>query len=123
MRILLIDDSRTMRHLIKLVIAALGEHEVEEANNGFDGLIRAQSFRPDLVIVDGEMPGMSGIEFVHGFRADNPQTPVLLVSSDPDHQTRLDALSAGASACIVKPFTPDLLSQRISELTEAQAAA
>ncbi|MGH7132655.1 MAG: response regulator [Phycisphaerales bacterium] len=120
MRILLIDDSRTMRHLVKLVIAALGDHAVEEAANAFDGLIRCRDLKPELVLVDGEMPGMSGLEFVHAFRADHPHTPVLVISSDPDHQTKMDALSAGANAVIVKPFTPDLLSQRISELLETQ---
>jgi len=124
MKILLIDDSTTMRNLQKSVLAQLGHTEIEEACDGQDGLDKAELFRPDLVLVDWSMPRMHGPTFVRAFRRTNKVTPVIMVSTESARRRVMEAIKAGVNGYVVKPFTPDLLSQRIGEtLAKTKAAA
>ncbi len=115
MKILLIDDSRTMRDIARSVLVQLGDVEVLEASSGEDGLNMARTMVPDLVLVDDTMPGMDGLAFVRALREDDDATPVVLVGSDNRQERVVDAVKAGASNYIAKPYTPDLLSQRVQE--------
>ena len=117
MKILLIDDSKTMRNIQKSVLAQLGHTEVEEACDGQDGLTKlaGPDCRPDLILVDWNMPNMDGLEFVRAFRAANKSTPVIMVTTESERTRVIEAIKAGVNNYVVKPFTPDLLSQRIGE--------
>tara|TARA_R110000868_G_scaffold241497_1_gene496125 strand:- start:104816 stop:105190 length:375 start_codon:yes stop_codon:yes gene_type:complete len=115
MRILLIDDSKTMRNIQRSVLKQLGYTEIEEACDGQDALSKIGAFKPDLCLVDWNMPIMDGLTFVTTFRQTNKSTPLIMVTSEAEKSRVIEAIKAGVNNYVVKPFTPDLLSERITE--------
>lgn len=123
MKILLIDDSKTMRNIQKSVLAQLGHTTVEEACDGQDALSKVGAYKPDLILVDWNMPNMDGLTFVKTFRQTNKTTPMIMVTTEAEKARVIEAIKAGVNNYVVKPFTPDLLSQRINEtLAKCQSA-
>ncbi len=124
MKILLIDDSKTMRNIQKSVLAQLGYTAIEEACDGQDALSKVGAFQPDLILVDWNMPNMDGLAFVKAFRAGNKTTPLIMVTTESEKSRVIEAIKAGVNNYVIKPFTPDLLSQRIGEtMSKANKAA
>ncbi len=115
MRIRLVDDSKTMRNIQKSVLTQLGHTHVQEACDGQDALSKVGAFKPDLLLVDWNMPNMDGLSFVKAFRQTNQSTPIIMVTTEAEKSRVIDAIKAGVNNYVVKPFTPDLLSQRIQE--------
>jgi two-component system chemotaxis response regulator CheY len=115
MRILLVDDSKTMRNIQRAVLAQLGHTDILEAGDGQDALSKAPAFRPELMLVDWNMPNMDGLTFVKAWRAVNKTTPIIMVTTEAEKARVIEAIKAGVNNYVVKPFTPDLLSQRIAE--------
>jgi two-component system chemotaxis response regulator CheY len=122
MKILLIDDSKTMRNIQKSVLTQLGYSTIEEACDGQDGLSKVAAFAPDLILVDWNMPNMNGLDFVKAFRGTNKATPVIMVTTESEKSRVIEAIKAGVNNYVIKPFTPDLLSQRINETIAKKAA-
>ncbi|MEO1584876.1 MAG: response regulator [Planctomycetota bacterium] len=122
MRILLVDDSKTMRNIQKSVLGQLGYTEIEEACDGQDALSKIGAFAPELLLVDWNMPNMDGLTFVKRFRANDKTTPIIMVTTESEKSRVIEAIKAGVNNYVVKPFTPDVLSQRINE-TLSKAAA
>lgn len=124
MKILLIDDSKTMRNIQKSVLAQLGHTTIEEACDGQDALSKVGAFQPELILVDWNMPNMDGLTFVKHFRQANKSTPVIMVTTESEKARVIEAIKAGVNNYVIKPFTPDLLSQRINEtMGKLKAAA
>ena len=115
MKILLVDDSKTMRNIQKGILAQLGYTEIEEAQDGLDALSKAGAFDPDLLLVAWNMPNMDGLTFVKTYRQNGKTQPVIMVTTEAEKSRVVEAIKAGVNNYVVKPFTPDLLSQRISE--------
>jgi two-component system, chemotaxis family, chemotaxis protein CheY len=115
MRIMLIDDSKTMRNIQKSVLKQLGYTEIEEASDGQDALSKISAFNPDLCLVDWNMPNMDGLAFVKAFRQQNKTTPLIMVTTEAMKPRVIQAINAGINSYIVKPFTPELLSERITD--------
>lgn len=115
MRIMLIDDSKTMRNIQKSVLKQLGYTDIEEACDGQDALSKVNAFNPDLCLVDWNMPVMDGLSFVKAFRQTNKSTPLIMVTTEAEKSRVIEAIKAGVNNYVVKPFTPDLLSERITE--------
>jgi two-component system, chemotaxis family, chemotaxis protein CheY len=110
-KILIAEDSPTMRSLMVSTIAAMGEFQVIEAANGFEALRILPREKVDLVITDINMPDINGLELV-SFIKTNPNyrsTPLLIVSTEGSERDREKGLSLGADAYLVKPFSPDEL--------------
>ncbi len=122
MRILLIDDSKTMRNIQKSVLKQLGHTDIEEACDGQDALNKIPEFKPELCLVDWNMPNMDGLTFVKTFRETDKTTPLIMVTTEAEKSRVIEAIKAGVNNYVVKPFTPDLLSERITE-TIAKCAA
>jgi two-component system chemotaxis response regulator CheY len=124
MKILLVDDSKTMRNIQKAVLAQLGHTDIQEACDGQDALSKVNAFKPDLLLVDWNMPNMDGLTFVKTYRQTNKATPIIMVTTEAEKSRVIEAIKAGVNNYVVKPFTPDLLSQRIQEtLARVQGVA
>jgi two-component system chemotaxis response regulator CheY len=123
MKILLVEDSKTMRNIQKSILAQMGEHEIVEACDGLDALSKC-GFGPELLLVDWNMPNMDGLTFVKQFRAKETKALIIMVTTEAEKSRVIEALKAGVNNYVIKPFTPDLLKQRIQDtLDRAKAAA
>jgi two-component system chemotaxis response regulator CheY len=118
MKILVVDDMSTMRRIVKNIMKQLGFANVEEAENGQDALdkLRAGSF--GFVISDWNMPVMTGIELLRGIRADDKlkTIPVLMVTAEAQKENLIEAIQAGVSNYIVKPFTAEVLQEKMNKI-------
>lgn len=115
MRFLIVDDSSTMRRIIINTLNKLGHQDVVEASNGRQGIERLIEGPVDLVITDWNMPEMNGIEFVRALRAsEGTRTlPVLMVTTNAAKDDIVEALRAGVTNYVVKPFTSDTIKEKI----------
>jgi two-component system, chemotaxis family, chemotaxis protein CheY len=123
MRVMLVDDSKTMRNIQRNILVGLGYNELEEACDGQDALSKVAAFNPQLILVDWNMPNMDGITFVKTYRSQGNKTPMIMVTTEAEKSRVVEAIKAGVNNYVVKPFTPEILSLRIKEtLAKAQAA-
>ena len=108
-KILLVDDSKTIRMLIKRNLRQAGfvEAEILEAEDGSQGLAIAVDESPDLILSDWNMPEMSGMEFLQALRAQGVDTTFGFITSESTDTYREQALAAGASFLLTKPFNAD----------------
>lgn len=116
-KILIAEDSPTMRALIVSTIAALGDYEIVEAANGFEALRILPREKVDLVITDINMPDINGLELV-SFIKSNPNyegTPLFIISTEGSERDREKGLALGANAYLVKPFAPEELQALIQK--------
>lgn len=124
MRVLVVDDNRHVRALVKQILGAV-DVQVDEADSGLAALAYCKTAPPDLVIVDFEMPGMSGATFTHALRGrasgEARPIPVLLMTGHGDMRRIEEATAAGVNSVIAKPLSPQVLFQRI-ELALLDAA-
>jgi len=121
MKILLVDDSKTMRNIQKSVLTQLGYTTIEEAGDGQDALSKATAFEPDLILLDWNMPIMDGPSFVKAFRKAGRQTPIIMVTTEAEKTRVVEAIKAGVNNYVVKPFTPEFLSEKINQTVKAAA--
>lgn len=115
MKTLIVDDSNTMRMIISSTLKKLGGHTIETACDGADAMSKVGAFKPDLVLLDWNMPNMNGLEFLKAFRATGAKTPVIMVTTEAEKARVIQAVQAGANNYLVKPFTADQLSKRVSD--------
>lgn len=118
MKILVVDDSRFMRHIIKNYLKIIGLANVVEASNGRDALALLKTERVDLVLSDLSMQGMNGIEFLKAVRADADlkETPFIMVTAEAQPYIVLEAKKARVSKYVLKPFTSNTLRENIREV-------
>ena len=123
MKVMLVDDSKTMRTIQRNILMQLGYKEIEEACDGQDALSKLAAFGPELLLVDWNMPNMDGITFVKTYRAQGGKSPVVMVTTEAEKTRVIEAIKAGVNNYGVKPFTPDSLAQRIAETLSRTKAA
>ena len=110
MKILIVDDSRVMRMLVRRTLrqAHIGEHDYEEADNGADALEKLKAFPADLILSDWNMPSMDGPSMLEAIRASgNDTVKVGFVTSQSSAEARERLRLAGAAFLVTKPFTPE----------------
>jgi len=113
--ILLIDDSLMMRRFIALYLS--GKYQVTDCATAEEAIrLVKNGFRPQLVISDLDLPGMSGMELIGHFQSSLPATPLIIVSGAKESKTRIEALALGADDFLTKPFHPAELDARIGKL-------
>jgi two-component system chemotaxis response regulator CheY len=114
-KILIVDDSKAMRMIVTRTLrqAGFGDHEYVEAENGAEGLAKAQEIKPDLVLSDWNMPEMSGIEFLQALRAAGDSVRFGFVTSESTDAMRGLADASGALFLIAKPFTADTFAEAL----------
>ncbi|MCD6197234.1 MAG: chemotaxis response regulator CheY [Deltaproteobacteria bacterium] len=120
MRILVVDDFATMRKVIKNLLRQSGYQNVTEAEDGVVALKELRSQKIDFVISDWNMPNMTGIELLKAVRADSELSslPFLMVTAESLKDNVLEAVKAGVSNYIVKPFTAEVLNEKIEKIIE-----
>ncbi len=123
MKVLLVDDSKTMRNIQKGILAQLGYSQIEEAADGLDALSKLGAFSPELLLVDWNMPNMDGLTFVKKYRASGGASPIIMVTTEAEKVRVVEAIKAGVNNYVVKPFTPDVLAERIKETLARVTAA
>ena len=123
MKFLVVDDSPTMRRIVINSLQRIGFSETIEAGDGQEALAKFDS-SVQFVITDWNMPTMSGTEFTKALRArpDGLHVPVLMVTARSVKEDILTAMEAGVNNYIVKPFTPQVLKEKIDALLPAAAA-
>ena len=124
MKILLVDDSSTMRRIIKNTLARLDHKNILEGADGLEGWT-ALDANPDveMLITDWNMPEMNGLELVKKVRADSRFTelPIIMVTTEGGKSEVIVALKAGVNNYIVKPFTPQILKEKLAAVFGVEA--
>jgi two-component system, chemotaxis family, chemotaxis protein CheY len=116
MRVLLVDDSNTMRRIQKNQITGLGITDVIEAGDGEDAMAKLREGMPvDLILLDWNMPVMDGLEFLKRVRADATfkDVRIIMCTSESEKTKVVEALKAGANNYLVKPFTAEALKEKL----------
>jgi two-component system KDP operon response regulator KdpE len=109
-KILVIDDEPQIRRIMKETLSSSG-YEVDEAKNGEEGLLKMREFRPDLVLLDMNMPEMDGLSVCKAIRADS-SVAIIMLTVRKSEADKVAALDAGADDFVTKPFsTPELLAR------------
>ena len=118
MKILIVDDMATMRRIVKTVLKQLGFNNITDAENGEEGLqkLRAEEFH--FVVSDWNMPVMTGIDMLRAIRADEKlkAIPVLMVTAEAQQHNLVEAVQAGVSNYIVKPFTAETMQEKLAKI-------
>jgi two-component system chemotaxis response regulator CheY len=116
LKLLVVDDSSTMRRIIKNTLARLGYKDILEGGDGLEGWA-AMDANPDIdmLITDWNMPEMNGLELVKKVRADArfKDLPIIMVTTEGGKAEVITALKAGVNNYIVKPFTPQVLKEKL----------
>jgi two-component system chemotaxis response regulator CheY len=117
-KVLVVDDSSTMR---RMIIASLGDLKAvsfDEAGNGLEAIERLALGPVHLVILDLNMPDMHGVEVLQFLRSHNSyrNIPVIVLTTRSDEASQAATLAAGASLYLTKPFVPQALAERVREL-------
>jgi two-component system chemotaxis response regulator CheY len=120
LKILVVDDSATMRRIVINALKEGGYTDVIEASDGKDALEKLMSDKIDFIITDWNMPNMSGLEFTRAVRSETniQNIPILMVTTRGVKQDIVEALQARVNNYIVKPFTPQLLKEKIEQIVQ-----
>lgn len=118
MRVLAVDDSATMRRIIKNQLKQSGVEEVDEAANGREALTLLGRGRYDLLITDWNMPEMCGLDLVLEVRKTDPikRLPILMITTVSAKEDIVNALKAGVNNYVVKPFDAATLQAKVTQL-------
>ncbi len=122
-RILVTDDSATMRSLLVATIEASGDYEVVEAASGFEALRLLPREKVDLIITDINMPDINGLELINYVRKSEQyrNTPLFIISTEGREKDVEKGLALGANEYLVKPIDPERLQALIREYVGADA--
>lgn len=117
-KILIVDDSTTMRRMIMATLRELSPVQFEEAESGLGAIEKLALFRFDLVILDLNMPDMHGMEVLKFIRQHQNyrEIPVVILTTKSDESARSEALDAGASLFYTKPYDPGVFAASIRSL-------
>ncbi|MBX3451438.1 MAG: response regulator [Planctomycetaceae bacterium] len=117
MKVLLVDDSGTMRTIQRRCLAKLGIEDVAEAEDGQQALQLFEAAAFDLVMTDWNMPHMDGLTLLQEIRKRNKQIPVIMITTEAERARVVTAIQHGVSDYLVKPFTPDGLKEKLERWT------
>jgi len=115
MRVLVADDSSTMRKIILRSLQAVGVTDVAEAADGGEAMAMFKPGEFDMVLTDWNMPVLNGLEVLQQIRAQDPKIPVIMVTTEAEKSRVLQAIQAGVTDYLVKPFTADTLREKLEK--------
>jgi len=117
-RILLVDDAKFRRMILRDILQNAGLEVVAEANNGEQAIKTYQEVKPDLVTMDIIMPGISGLEAAKAIIKSDPSAKILMVSAMSQQELVKESLDAGASEFVVKPFVTDEVLEKVKKVLD-----
>ncbi len=122
MKFLIVDDSATMRRIVANSLQRIGFQDYSEAADGTEGLA-AFDGSVDFIITDWNMPNMGGLDFVRAVRGkpEGKDIPILMVTTRSVREDIVQAAQAGVNNYVVKPFTPQVLKEKIDKVLEGAA--
>ena len=118
MKVLVVDDFSTMRRIVKNILRQLGFENIIEADDGETAKIKLESERIDFIVSDWNMPKMSGLELLKWVRSNDEfkSLPFLMVTAEAQKENILEAVKAQVSNYIVKPFTAEVMQEKIDKI-------
>ena len=118
MKVLIVDDFATMRRILKNIMKQIGFSNLTEAENGKNALKILKGETIDLVLCDWNMPEMPGIDLLNAVRGDDQlkKTPFVMVTAEAQKENILEAVKAGVSSYIVKPFTAETVEEKLKKV-------
>ena len=115
-RILIVDDSRTSRKILRSILEDAGHEIVGEAMDGQDGINKYKDLRPDIVTLDITMPVMDGLEALKTIKAEDQNAKIIMVTAAGQQNKMIEAIKHGASEFVTKPFEPDEIIKMVTKL-------
>ncbi|MBM2816183.1 MAG: response regulator receiver protein [Ignavibacteria bacterium] len=121
MRVLVVEDQPIMIRVIANTLKSLGYSDITEAENGYDALVKLKTEDVDLVITDWLMPTMSGIQLAKAIRSTEGlmNLPIIMITTLGGKESVLEAMEAKVNNYVVKPFTPQILKDKILNTLES----
>jgi two-component system chemotaxis response regulator CheY len=118
MKVLVVDDFATMRRIVKGVLKQLGFSDIIEAENGSSALDELKREKVGLIVSDWNMPKMTGLELLKALKEDETlkSIPFIMVTAEGQKENVLEAVKAGVSNYIVKPFTPETFNEKLQKV-------
>lgn len=123
LKVLVVDDMMSMRNIVKRALVSIGYRDIHDASNGEEALEKLKSGGFGLVLLDWNMPVMSGIELLRIIRADSAlQTlPVLMITAEVKMENIMEAIQAGVSDYLVKPFSEQALQEKLEKIFQKKS--
>lgn len=117
-KVLVVDDDHYMRKVVRTMLMAIGVKHIHEAKDGHAGLETIKEINPDVVIVDWEMPGLDGLQFIRMVRSPAtfpiPDVPIILLTGHGDRWRVIEAARLGVHEYLLKPVSTKALLERIA---------
>jgi len=125
MRLLVVDDFKTMRRVLRNLLREMGLDDVDEAGDGAAALERLRAKPADIVITDIEMPTMNGFQLLSAIKKDDrlKHLPVLMLAAEARRDDIVRCIQAGAGAYLVKPFGRAALEEKLRQIAPESFAA
>jgi len=124
LKVLVVDDFSTMRRIVKNLLKQIGYKDIDEAEDGVQALSKLQDGGYGLVVSDWNMPNMDGLEMLKAVRQDPAikNIPVLMVTAEAEKEKVITAIQAGVNNYVVKPFTGEILKEKLNKIFDRRAA-
>lgn len=118
MNVLVVDDFATMRRILKTILRQIGFTTITEADNGKTALVELQKGKVGLILCDWNMPEMSGLDLLMAVRSNNglKDIPFVMVTAETQKENIIEAVKAGVSSYIVKPFTAETIGEKLKKI-------
>jgi two-component system chemotaxis response regulator CheY len=120
-KVLVADDSGVMRKIIIRALNGCGVNDIVEAADGVEALARFSEHPIDLVMTDWNMPNKTGLQLLQEIRASGSQVPVIMITTEAEAGRVKEAIQAGVSDYLAKPFENDVLRQKIDKFVTVSA--
>jgi len=113
MKALVVDDSMTIRRILIKALQTIGITEYTEATNGLEAVTAVKNEQFDVILLDWNMPQMSGIETLQAIRAAGVKTHTIMVTTEAEKAHVIEAIRSGVNDYLMKPFNPETLAEKI----------
>ena len=120
MKILVVDDFSTMRRIVKNLLRQIGYSNIDEAEDGVHAYLKSKNGGYSFVVSDWNMPNMDGLDLLKKVRSDPElkDLPILMVTAEAEKEKVITAIQAGVNNYIVKPFTGEVLKDKMDKIIE-----